>query len=88
MASVGEMAGGIAHEINTPLGAILLIADTARRDLIDEGESPQARAEVAKRLKTISEVSKKIGKIVAALRSISREAPESEPLVKVTLGHF
>ena len=33
LVSIGEMAGGVAHEINTPLGSIGILAEVAAREL-------------------------------------------------------
>ncbi len=70
MATLGEMAGGIAHEINTPLAAISMLAGTCEDILNDQ--SPDLEI-IKKNITIIEETSKKIGKIISGLRAFSRD---------------
>jgi signal transduction histidine kinase/ferredoxin len=45
LASMGQMAAGIAHEINNPLGVVLMYAHLLREEL-GEGSPPKAREDV------------------------------------------
>lgn len=79
LTALGEMAAGIAHEINNPLTAIISRAGF----LIEAAEQGQLKPEgVLQSAKAIEATSLRISKTVAALRSFARDG-ESEPMVKV-----
>ena len=67
MASVGQMAAGIAHEINTPLGIILGYAQLMMDDFSEESDTYQS-------LLVIERQTKASRKIVADLLKYSRQS--------------
>lgn len=70
MSALGEMAGGIAHEINTPLGAIGLIADQLGEVIHEE---PLDKKFLQDQIKTIGDIVHRIGVIIHSLRTFSRD---------------
>jgi C4-dicarboxylate-specific signal transduction histidine kinase len=68
MSLVGEMAGGIAHEINNPLSVIAVSAQQIKRTLISRDESDP----LLPKLDKISTTVERITKIVQGLRTFSR----------------
>jgi PAS domain S-box-containing protein len=78
MSSLGEMAGGIAHEINNPLAIIHLAAHQLRQCLVKPTTNELAA------LERIERTVERIVKIVKGLKSFSRSG-EKDPMVEVKL---
>ncbi len=81
MAALGEMAGGIAHEINSPLATINTLSGQLRELLIEENPNLSILKEMAEEIETTSI---RIAKIIIALRSFSRHSSE-DPLIETSL---
>ena len=67
--ALGEMAGNVAHEINTPLAIIQLLSDKMTAQIESEGIVP---ADLIQTAETISNTVTRIAKIIAGMRSLSR----------------
>lgn len=77
MSALGVMAGGIAHEINNPLGIIQGVT----ANLIDEARAPGVASPSMKEgLRKIYDTSVRIAKVVKGLRFFSRSA-ELDPMM-------
>ncbi len=81
MSSLGEMAGGIAHEINNPLAIIAGKAGLARARLSRE---PLDLGIIRSDLEKIEETVKRISKITKGLRAFARNS-EKDPMIAETL---
>ncbi|MES2768642.1 MAG: HAMP domain-containing sensor histidine kinase [Bdellovibrionota bacterium] len=64
--SVGQMAGGIAHEVNTPLATMILTLENLS-DKLENNKIDQAKVDVANLIRT----GEKIGNIVHSLRLLT-----------------
>ncbi|MBV2169772.1 MAG: PAS domain S-box protein [Bdellovibrio sp.] len=75
LASLGEMAAGIAHEINNPLAIISGHVGVLRKTLQHKGLGDDQ--ELQKKTDSIESVVQRIAKIVRGLRTYSRESEAS-----------
>ena len=88
---VGEMASGLAHELNQPLAAIVNYADGCTIRLKTGQSDP---SELLLATKRIQQQAERAGKIVQQMRSFARKkVPEVKPcdindVVRETLGLF
>ncbi len=71
LSSLGEMAGGMAHEINTPLAVIQMRTDQLLESLSEE--EVVDKVFFAKALNAIDQTVRKISKIVRGLKTFARD---------------
>ncbi len=76
LASIGTLAAGMAHEINNPLGSILVAARNAREAM----GSPGGDDKLEQCLETVVRNAKRCGEIVKSVLQFSRR----EPTEKIT----
>ena len=75
MAALGEMAGGIAHEINTPL-AIIEIKSEQLLELQEENALDPAQLKES--LQIILQTTSRVAKVIKHLRTFSRDGSRDE----------
>ncbi|MCA9684919.1 MAG: PAS domain-containing protein, partial [Myxococcales bacterium] len=83
LSALGLMAGGVAHEINTPLQSLLLNAAMISEELDGHADLELLRSCNSAVLAT----SKRIANIIDALRTVSRWQP-GDPLSPIDLGQL
>ncbi|MCE5278342.1 MAG: ATP-binding protein [Planctomycetaceae bacterium] len=77
VSTMGEMATGLAHELNQPLGAIAGFAEGALRLMESDKATPQTLHTV---LGEVSEQARRAGRIIQRLRSfVASGQPRTEP---------
>src|SRR5579859_1924471 len=92
LASLGQLAASVAHEINNPVSGVLNLSMLLER-LMASGNYPQGReAEFRKYLTLISTETARVGRIVSDLLSFSRRSKpqrasaDLNKLVRTTIG--
>ena len=75
LVTLGELASGIAHEINQPLASVLNYAAASQRYLHALDRDPQAAGRVAQGLQRISEQATHAAEVIKRLRAFLRKEP-------------
>jgi two-component system NtrC family sensor kinase len=70
LSALGEMAGGMAHEINTPLATIKLLTSQAQQEVA--GDIPDLET-LGNHLANIDKTVDRVGKIVKSLKTFARD---------------
>ena len=81
LSSLGEMAGGVAHEINNPLAIIQGKAESLKRKIATGNTNVES---FVGDLTKIEETCQRVVRIIKGLRAFSRDA-ENDPLVPISL---
>jgi len=74
LASLGQLAASVAHEINNPVSGVLNLSMLLQRIMGDGGIPPGREAEFRKYLGQISSETARVGRIVSDLLSFSRRS--------------
>lgn len=82
MAALGEMASGIAHEINNPLTVIVGKAAILRKDLEQKDFNPE---KMLSAISKIESTSHRISKIIRGLKDFSRNA-DNDPHTEISVS--
>lgn len=87
LASLGEMASGVAHELNSPLGAIVLTSEMAEEMLEGLPSQPKAHEiqEIIVEIKAIGSIAERMSKIISGLKAFARDA-DDEALVETQVN--
>jgi len=92
LASLGQLAASVAHEINNPVSGVLNLSMLLQRILKDDGVPPERLAEFRKYLSQIVSETGRVGRIVSDLLAFSRRSkPQRAPvdlngIVRTTLS--
>jgi len=80
LASVGELAAGVAHELNTPLGSIYLVLSQIKEAF---KEYKIEDVDLLEMVDDSFDSAKKMGKIISGLQLVSRRPSEQKSLVVI-----
>lgn len=80
LASLGQLAASVAHEINNPISGVLNLSMLMQRILKDDGVPPNRLADFRKYLGQVASETARVGRIVSDLLAFSRRSkPQRTP---------
>ncbi|MCK6459689.1 MAG: ATP-binding protein [Planctomycetes bacterium] len=80
LASLGQLAASVAHEVNNPIGSVINLTMLLRRIMGSGGIPPGREEEFRRHLQRIEEETTRVGRIVSDLLSFSRRSkPQRDP---------
>ncbi|MDV6252288.1 ATP-binding protein [Vibrio sp. EA2] len=77
LVTMGELASGIAHELNQPLAAVINYANASQRYLENLAQNPQNAARVAEGLQLICGQASHASAVINRLRNFLRKSPRN-----------
>ncbi|MGY0572483.1 ATP-binding protein [Bradyrhizobium sp. RDM12] len=80
VATMGQLAGSIAHEVNQPITAMVISAQTALRRLDRQAPDPE---QVRQSFSQIIKYGTRAGEVVGRIRDLIRKAPSREDLLEI-----
>ncbi len=83
LVTLGELASGIAHEINQPLAAVVNYASASQRYLQGAADNPQALQRVAQGLERITAHANHAAEVIRRLRAFLRKGQRRMQLLDV-----
>ena len=83
LASLGQLAATVAHEINNPVAGVLNLGRLMQRILTSNGIPPDRIQEFQSYLALVVTETSRVGRIVSDLLSFSRQAPPNRGSVKL-----
>ncbi len=86
LTTLGEMAGGLAHEINTPLATIQLRAEQIG-DIVNDQADESLKKEIVEPVEGITATVARIVSIIRGLRTFARNADE-DPFKPLEIGKW
>lgn len=80
LASLGQLAASVAHEINNPISGVLNLSMLMQRILKDDGIPPNRIADFRKYLSQVTGETSRVGRIVSDLLTFSRRSKPQRAL--------
>lgn len=89
LTALGQMAGSVAHEVNTPLSAIIMNCEMLLEDLNSNelGSPALTKESIVEKVAGIMSIIWRVAKTIRVIKSLSREATR-EDLMPYNLSHL